>query len=261
MWSINICWTIEHSREKVNEALQVNDNWLLFFFENGISGPILHANSSQSACLWQDKELAHERKSTHCFLHCRGLAIKNISWPKQYDWCHSLFIFWHKVLISLQTPNSLWTGPGSQTTLWEACFYLVTTAGLIGVRTATIMRILPCSLSRVLPGCLKLEVLKHFMWIISLKLWRAHEALFYYFHFSKEGISACRGLVGLSSFQQLSKGRAGAQSLSVCSQLTPLRVQCPLTHTVRWFTTLQAEEVRDPVGRQAGRSEDTPHNS
>lgn len=105
------------------------------------------------------------------------------------DWCHSLFPFWHKFLISLQTSNSPcvhWcrSADHSQTT---PRVYTTSNAGLTGMRTATIMIILPWSLSRALTRCQILEVRKHFMWIIALKVLRTPWGFTLLFPFFKGG--------------------------------------------------------------------------
>lgn len=64
-------------KKEVNEVLWVNNDVFrikgYYFLESRIIGRILHINSG--AGLWQGEELAPDCKSTHCFLHWRGLAI------------------------------------------------------------------------------------------------------------------------------------------------------------------------------------------
>lgn len=143
-------------------------------------------------------------------------------------------------------------GAGLQTTLREACAYTTSNAGLTGMRAATTMISLSWSLSRVLTRCQMLEILRHFIWIISVKVLRTLWGFTLLFPFFKGRPFSLQRFSWLTQRLAAEQGRAGAPSLVVCSQLHPLRVQCTLNHTLRWVlpTPASSGSCHNTVGRR-----------
>lgn len=119
------------------------------------------------------------------------------------------------------------TGAGLQTTLREACVYTTSNAGLTGMRAATIMVILPWSLSRVLTRCQMLEILKHFTWIVSLKVLRTLWGFTLLFPFFKGGPFS------LQRFSWLTQRLAAEQGYSRRSKSGGLFSASPTEGTVQ----------------------------